>query len=131
MSRTRIIKGKLTEIVHRDYNIYSASSIIDNAAGEITEKGVEKGVSYGNPEKPSEGEIKAKCVVQFRPHNRYHANLVVKNDKKEIKDMIKRPGTIPYLAMNSHSLSHTQFWKEVENNLKTSFSSGKNLGYKK
>ena len=71
MSRTRIVKGKLTEIVHGDYNIYSTTSIIDNAVGEITETGVEKGVSYGNPEKPSEGKIIPKCVVRFRPHNRY------------------------------------------------------------
>ena len=44
--------------------------------------------------------------------------------------MIKRPGTIPYLAMASHSLSHTTFWKEVEEGLKEAFSSGKNPGYK-
>lgn len=29
------------------------------------------------------------------------------------------------------SLSHTQFWKEVEDGLKDAFSSGKNPGYKK
>ena len=69
MSRTRIVKGKITEIIAKDYNIYSESSIVDNAAEMITDKGVAKGESYGNPEKPSAGEILAKCMVQFRPHN--------------------------------------------------------------
>jgi hypothetical protein len=31
----------------------------------------------------------------------------------------------------SHSLSHTQFWKGVEDGLKSAFSSGKKPGYKK
>jgi hypothetical protein len=44
---------------------------------------------------------------------------------------MKRPGTIPYLAMTSHGLSHTQFWPEVEEALKGVFSSGINTGYKK
>lgn len=44
---------------------------------------------------------------------------------------MKRPGTIPYLAMASHGLSHTQFWPEVESAIKHVFSSGKNPGYKK
>lgn len=43
----------------------------------------------------------------------------------------KRPGTIPYLAMASHGLSHTQFWHEVEVGIKGAFSSGINTGYKK
>lgn len=52
MSRTRIVKGKITEIVANDYNIYSESSIVDNAATIITDKGETKGESYGDPEKP-------------------------------------------------------------------------------
>jgi hypothetical protein len=61
----------------------------------------------------------------------YHVGLVTEKDEKEITDMMKRPGTIPYLAMISHGLSHTQFWPEVEDGLKNVFSSGKNPGYKK
>lgn len=56
----------------------------------------------------------------------YNCNLVAENDKKNIADIMKRPGTIPYLSMVSHSLSHTKFWKEVEDGLKSSFSSEKN-----
>lgn len=62
---------------------------------------------------------------------RYYADLVTAKDEAEIKDMMHRPGTVPYLAMASHSLSHTQFWPEVEAGLKKSFSSGRNPGYMK
>jgi hypothetical protein len=64
--------------------------------------------------------------------NKYHAGLVTEKDEKNTKlDLDKKPGSIPYLAMVSHSLSHTQFWKDVEDGLKSAFSSGKNPGYKK
>ncbi len=33
--------------------------------------------------------------------------------------------------MTSQSLSHTQFWSDVEKGLREAFSSGKNPGYKK
>jgi hypothetical protein len=62
---------------------------------------------------------------------KYHVDLVTDKDEKDIIDMMKRPGTIPYLAMTSHGLSHTQFWPEVEEALKGVFSSGINTGYKK
>ena len=59
----------------------------------------------------------------------YHSNLVLEKDKN-IKELDKKPGSIPYLATTSHSLSHTRFWKEVEDGLKGAFSSGKNPKYK-
>lgn len=62
---------------------------------------------------------------------KYYADLVTAQDEAGIDDMMKRPGTVPYLAMVSHSLSHTQFWPQVEAGLKKSFSSGRNPGYLK
>lgn len=62
---------------------------------------------------------------------KYHAGLVAEKDERQISDIMKRPGTIPYLAMASHSLSHTKFWSEVEDGLRNAISSGKNPGYKK
>ncbi|MFP2996462.1 hypothetical protein ABN763_11150 [Spongiivirga sp. MCCC 1A20706] len=59
----------------------------------------------------------------------YNQNLILNEDKK-IKEIFNQPGSIPYLAMTSHSLSHTQLWDEVQDNLKESFVSGKNPGYK-
>ncbi|MCS4305089.1 hypothetical protein [Chryseobacterium sp. BIGb0232] len=47
MSRTRIVKGKITEIVENDYNIFSESNIVDNAAEMVTDKGERNGVIYG------------------------------------------------------------------------------------
>lgn len=62
---------------------------------------------------------------------KFHANLVTEQDKKTYKDILKTPGSVPYLATASHSLSHTQFWPQVESGLRGAFSSGKNPGYKK
>ncbi|WP_326984686.1 hypothetical protein VUJ46_09200 [Chryseobacterium sp. MYb264] len=71
MSRTRIVRGKILETVQQDYNIYSESDIVYSSAEVVSEKGASKGVSYGTPSKPSAGDIKAKCLVQFRPHDKY------------------------------------------------------------
>ena len=60
---------------------------------------------------------------------KYNADLVSEKDEN-IKELDKKPGSIPYLAMTSHSLSHTQFWSDVEKGLRGAFSSGKNPGYK-
>ena len=61
----------------------------------------------------------------------FHANLVTPADEKAYASIMSRPGTVPYLAMASHSLSHTQFWPEVEAEIRKAFSSGVNPGYKK
>ena len=47
MSRTRIVGGKITEIVHGDYNIYSASDIIFNSEKTVIPNG-KKGIVIGN-----------------------------------------------------------------------------------
>lgn len=70
MSRTRIVKGKITEIVGGDLSYYSESDITESAAETYTEKSGTRILHEGNPEKSSAGEIKAKCVVQFRPHDK-------------------------------------------------------------
>lgn len=74
MSRTRIVKGKITEVIGKDYSIFSESNIVDIATELITEKGETNGISFQNPSKPAAGEIKAKCLVQFRPHDTYKDN---------------------------------------------------------
>lgn len=72
MSRTRIVKGKITEVIGKDYSIFSESNIVDIATELITEKGETNGISFQNPSKPAAGEIKAKCLVHFRPHNKWN-----------------------------------------------------------
>lgn len=63
---------------------------------------------------------------------KYHAYLVTSKDEEAFaKEIMKAPGSLSYLAMASHSLSHTQLWKKVEDSLKDVFSSGKNPGYRK
>lgn len=67
-------------------------------------------------------------IVYQRLVNQFHANLVAERDKS-IK-LMERPGTIPYLATTSHSLSHTRFWPKVETALREALGSGKKPGYK-
>lgn len=83
------------------------------------------------------GELDTQVKILHKNFNKYyllitkyHAGLVAEQDES-ITELDKKPGTIPYLAMTSHSLSHTKFWKKVEEGLKEAFSSGENPGYKK
>lgn len=52
MSRHRIVGGKLTKITHKDHFFYSRSSIENNAAKKIIQKGEENGILYGTPHIP-------------------------------------------------------------------------------
>ena len=71
MSRTRIVKGKITEIIGKDYNMYSETSIIDYAAEVVSEKGKTKGVSYGNPQRAPLPIQPKELIVQFRPNRNW------------------------------------------------------------
>ena len=62
----------------------------------------------------------------------YNMDLVTEEDKNNEELEIK-PGSIPYLAMTSHSLSHTDLFDDDEHNVRdaliSAFSSGENPGY--
>jgi predicted chitinase len=64
MSRTRIVGGKITEIVGGNYTIYAKESIIYNAATTITET-AEGGISFGEPEDAPKKEV----VKQYKCTN--------------------------------------------------------------
>lgn len=96
MSRTRIVKGKITEIIGGDYNIFSESSIIDNAAEFVTEKGEKSGVNYGSPKTPPLAPQPIQLIVSFRPH---------KNWKGEF--------SFDWLRMNDTKLFNDNKFKEV------------------
>ena len=51
--------------------MYSNESIVSSAAGLITEDGKAKGIFFGNPNNPPSTQIKAKCLVEFRPHGNW------------------------------------------------------------
>ncbi|MBL3547846.1 hypothetical protein [Chryseobacterium sp. KMC2] len=77
-------------------------------------------------------KLRKNLAVYSKFVTQYHAGLVTEKDEEKFKDAImKAPGSVSYLAMASHSLSHTQLWKRVEDGLRNSFSSGVNPGYKK
>ncbi|QCE41816.1 hypothetical protein [Psychroserpens sp. NJDZ02] len=65
----------------------------------------------------------------------WEATILEAKEKKR-EDEEKNPpappviGSLAHFATVSHGLSHTKLWDEVEQELKNSFSSGKNPGYK-
>ena len=63
MSRTRIVKGKITERVKGDISIYSASNIIETSLQSIIETGKEKGISFGQSSKPSEYQLENTIIL--------------------------------------------------------------------
>ena len=68
MSRTRIVKGKITERVKGDISIYSASNIIETSMQSIVEIGKEKGISFGQPKPfPKNERIEGGTVLYFEP----------------------------------------------------------------
>lgn len=72
--------------------------------------------------------LRKKLEIYSALVTKYNANLVAEEDK-DITDLDKKPGSIVYLAKTSHSLSHTQFWKDVEKGLKEAMSSPKSARY--
>ncbi|KFC18429.1 hypothetical protein [Epilithonimonas lactis] len=71
MSRTRIVRGMYTKISAKGHSMYSNENIISNATGEITEDGLTEGIFFGDPNNPPSTQIKAKCLVEFRPHGNW------------------------------------------------------------
>lgn len=64
MSRTRIIGGKLTEIIGEDHIIYSAGDIVTNSSSTISETAAD-GTFYGEPEiyEPVETKVGVKVTA--------------------------------------------------------------------
>ncbi|AEW85591.1 hypothetical protein V8245_06470 [Flavobacterium columnare] len=70
MSRTRIVGGKITEIVGGEYNIYSEGPITLTSLEGSVNITARQGITHGNPGTAptvESGKIEAKCVVYFRP----------------------------------------------------------------
>jgi hypothetical protein len=71
MSRIRIVKGKIYEKIGGDLKYYSEADITEIASETYAEQSA-KEISHGaDPEKPSLGVVKAKCIVKFRPNDNY------------------------------------------------------------
>ena len=62
-----------------EYFYLSESSIVDNAAEIISDKGVKKGESYGSPENPPTTTKLIDTIVEFRTKQdgSYKVNLVL------------------------------------------------------
>lgn len=68
MTRTRVVKGNIAIITQGDHKRFAQQNIAQSAEGNILNQGVERGMSFNEPEQPPAKKIRAKCMVQFRPH---------------------------------------------------------------
>ena len=75
MTRLRYVKGDVFETTGGNYKVYSEDNIEIHSGGKIIQTGEEKGVSFGKPKNPPAPEIKAKCVVQFRPYKEWEGEF--------------------------------------------------------
>jgi len=77
-------------------------------------------------------ELRGNLEIYHGLIDKYYADLVSEADKNNEELEIK-PGSIPYLAMTSHSLSHTDLFDDDKHNVRealtSAFSSGENPGY--
>ena len=95
MSRTRIVKGKITERVKGDISIYSASNIIETSMQSIVETGKEKGISFGQPSKPSEYQPENTIILYIgmffdgTGNNRFNSESLYYTKVKGNNDRIK------------------------------------------
>lgn len=71
MSRLRIIKGKIFEKIGGDLQYYSEADITETASEIYAEQSKTRILHAGNPEGPPAQEIKAKCIVMFRPNGNW------------------------------------------------------------
>ena len=95
MSRTRIVKGKITERVKGDISIYSASNIIETSLQSIAETGKEKGISFGQPSKPPEYQPENTIILYIgmffdgTGNNRFNSESLYYTKVKGNNDRIK------------------------------------------
>ncbi len=77
-------------------------------------------------------EARRNLGVYHQLVSEYNADLITEEDRNN-EDLHIKPGSIPYLAMTSHGLSHTDLFDDSKHNvkdaLKGAFSSGENPGY--
>jgi len=123
MSRTRIVKGIYTKISAKGHNMYSNESIVSTATGQITENGIDEGIFFGNPNNPPSSQIKAKCLVEFRPHGNWKGEFGfdwirtgdtgLAGDKHWIKDILgKHYEDSSRTVIVSDTNSWTNFFKK-------------------
>ena len=95
MSRTRIVKGKITERVKGDISIYSASNIIETSLQSIVEIGKEKGISFGQPKRPPEYQPENTIILYIgmffdgTGNNRFNSESLYYTKVKGNNDRIK------------------------------------------
>lgn len=74
MSRTRIVKGNITEITGENYKVYSKEDI-ENIGSKVIQVGKDGGVSYGINKKAPVIKENPKCIVHIRPKQEWRGEF--------------------------------------------------------
>lgn len=121
MTRTRIVRGKIIETTGGDYNIYTKENIVYSAGTTITETGVEKGVSYGEPEIYT-NEVASEVTIKIL--NNTFLPLGIENVKGEIEnktiqfEIRLRKGKVENLILNVKNDGTAIFTKKIEETIR-------------
>ncbi len=72
----RVVMGKIVDIVEGDYNIYATEGkIINNAATNFVQVGVDNGVKYQTPSTEPTPIVFAKLAIEFRPNKSWQGEF--------------------------------------------------------
>lgn len=132
MSRTRIVKGKIYEIVEKHLSYYSEAEIIESATINYIENSDATIVHAGNPSPPPAAEINilADAIVHFRPPKKWKGSdygldwMRIKDtglfgDKKKYSDVVgtydKYPSSNPSAVFTKSLALYDNLKKEYNN----------------
>ena len=97
MSRIRIVKGKILELIEEEYNIYSSSDIVYVALEKVNQVGKEKGVTLGSPKDPPPPKRREK-VISINSEVYLHNNQEIKIPYLDISGIFNYKSSKPFIA---------------------------------
>ncbi len=115
----------IRELLMRLFSQLIAPTALDGAISKINS--LEWVISGANDRAAK--TLKANLIQYRGLIQQYHADLIAETDIENTSLAIK-PGSLPYLAMDSHNLSRTALFPKAKEALTSAFGSGKNPGYK-
>lgn len=95
MSRTRIVKGKITKIIGGNYKIYSREHI-ENIGGKVIQIGKENGVFYGKSETPKIANDEK--IVSIQSELYMHDNQELKVPYLNVKGILNYKSSKPFIS---------------------------------
>ena len=116
MSRTRIVGGKLTEIIGGDHIIYSAGDIVTNSSSTISETAAE-GTFYGKPEiyeaVDTKVGVKVTAILFFDGTKNNRNNTFRRLDKDDTKSTTREDSKAIYTKTKEKESSYENGYSNI------------------